>query len=201
MTAYCDFSDMPTDTCAHCSSAAPDKLAAIRSLALELMGEHGLLEKGWRFSFDNTHRRVAVCKYAPKLINFSKKWQDMPLEKVRNTILHEVAHALVGPGHGHGLVWQRQAIAIGCDGKRCVSGTDDYAPKGAWVGTCPGCREQIDQTRAPLNVKACASCCRGRFNPQFVFQWTKNGAKAPMPARFQENMKFIESKYKTKLSV
>jgi SNF2 family DNA or RNA helicase len=32
-----------------------------------------------------------------------------------NTIRHEVAHAIVGPGHGHNEVWADKAREIGCD--------------------------------------------------------------------------------------
>lgn len=35
------------------------------------------------------------------------------IEEVKNTILHEIAHALVGLGHGHNKIWQQKAIEIG----------------------------------------------------------------------------------------
>ena len=34
-----------------------------------------------------------------------------------DTILHEMAHALVGQVHGHDAVWQAQVL--GCSGRRC----------------------------------------------------------------------------------
>ena len=35
-------------------------------------------------------------------------WSD-----IRDTLLHEIAHAIVGPGHGHDAVWQTAARRIG----------------------------------------------------------------------------------------
>ena len=41
-------------------------------------------------------------------------WSD-----IRDTLLHEIAHAIVGPGHGHDALWQTAARRIGCTAKRC----------------------------------------------------------------------------------
>ena len=40
-------------------------------------------------------------------------------EEIDDTLLHEIAHALVGKAHGHDQVWQAKAVALGCSGKRC----------------------------------------------------------------------------------
>ncbi len=45
------------------------------------------------------------------------------VERVRLTILHEVAHALT-EGHGHDAVWKAKLLEIGGDGKRCYSSSD-----------------------------------------------------------------------------
>lgn len=33
-----------------------------------------------------------------------------------DTVAHEVAHALVGPAHGHDAVWRRKAVELGGSG-------------------------------------------------------------------------------------
>ena len=48
--------------------------------------------------------------------------------EVRETILHEIAHARVGASHGHDAVWQAEARRIGSTGRRLV---DPHAP---WRG-------------------------------------------------------------------
>jgi predicted SprT family Zn-dependent metalloprotease len=50
-----------------------------------------------------------------------------------DTITHEVAHAIVGPKHGHDAVWARQHRAMGGNGQRCFQHTDDNAP---YQATC-----------------------------------------------------------------
>jgi hypothetical protein len=42
-----------------------------------------------------------------------------PWDIVRLTVRHEAAHALVGPGHGHSVVWKRQARALGVNPAAC----------------------------------------------------------------------------------
>lgn len=87
----------------------------IREMAEWEMGRHGLIAAGWRFEFDNAMTRAACCHYYTKKITMSKrlvdKWSDA---EVYDTILHEIAHALVGNQHGHNDVWKDMARRIGC---------------------------------------------------------------------------------------
>ena len=41
-------------------------------------------------------------------------WSD-----IRDTLLHEIAHAIVGLGHRHDAVWQTAAWRIGCTAPTC----------------------------------------------------------------------------------
>lgn len=59
-----------------------------------------------------------------KVVELSTKLvQINDVERVRLTILHEVAHALT-EGHGHDYVWKAKLLEIGGDGKRCYSSSD-----------------------------------------------------------------------------
>jgi hypothetical protein len=40
------------------------------------------------------------------------------LDDIKNTILHEIAHAIVGENHGHRQVWQEKAIELGVKFRR-----------------------------------------------------------------------------------
>lgn len=113
------------------------ELTAAKTLALTLMGEHDLISKGWTFKFDGAERRMGLCSYGPKSISISRHYANAATEaEVRNTILHEIAHALVGPYEvdrnnriisqngrmkksGHGYQWKSKARSIGCTGDRC----------------------------------------------------------------------------------
>ena len=44
-----------------------------------------------------------------------KEREVKSLDFILDTIRHEIAHALVGPGHGHSIVWQHAAKQVGAD--------------------------------------------------------------------------------------
>ena len=96
------------------------ELNVVRMLADKLLDEHGLIEKGWRFSFDRAKRRAGSCKFSKKEITIAKAYaEQQEVMEIRNTILHEIAHALVGSQHGHSQIWRKKAREIGCDASRC----------------------------------------------------------------------------------
>lgn len=88
-------------------------------VARELMNTHGLTSGGWKFSIDRAKTRCGACDYDHKVISLSRHYvQDtsVPFSDIKNTILHEIAHALAGDEAGHGPYWKQVAQAIGCDG-------------------------------------------------------------------------------------
>ena len=96
------------------------ELNVVKILADKLLDEHGLIEKGWRFSFDRAKRRAGSCKFSKKEITIAKAYaEQQEVMEIKNTILHEIAHALVGPQHGHSQIWRKKAKEIGCDASRC----------------------------------------------------------------------------------
>ena len=96
------------------------ELNLVKILADKLLDEHGLIEKGWRFSFDRAKRRAGSCKFSKKEITIAKAYAEQQERmEIKNTILHEIAHALVGSQHGHSQIWRKKAKEIGCDASRC----------------------------------------------------------------------------------
>lgn len=88
-------------------------------LAHKLMDKYGLIEKGWRFAIDRAKMRCGQCDFDKKVISLSKYYisdKKIPYSDIKNTILHEIAHALAGDAAAHGPVWKSTAVAIGCDG-------------------------------------------------------------------------------------
>lgn len=94
------------------------RMESILKLALGLMHEHGL--KKWYFDFDHSTRRAGCCNYREKRISISFELARNGSDAdIRDTILHEIAHALVGKKYNHDTVWKEKAREIGCSGKRC----------------------------------------------------------------------------------
>jgi predicted SprT family Zn-dependent metalloprotease len=118
----------------------------IEQLAHDLMAEHGLTALGWRFKWDNSKNRGGQCRFNKREIGLSKPIFSLPQNQhgARNTILHEIAHALAGPSAGHGPQWRRQARAIGCTAERCH--TLEVIFK--YLGSC-GCGEVHKRQRLP----------------------------------------------------
>jgi SNF2 family DNA or RNA helicase len=72
----------------------------------------------WRIRLTNDADAgfLGMCVHKDKTIILNAHHIDIHgAAEVRNTILHEVAHAIVGPGHGHNDTWAAKAKEIGCD--------------------------------------------------------------------------------------
>ena len=111
------------------------RLGTIARYAERLMASHGLT--GWSLQYDDASRRAGSCNPRLKVIGLSRLYcLHASPEEVRETILHEIAHALVGPGHGHDSVWKAAARALGCTGDRCHY--VEFAPP-RYLVSCPRC--------------------------------------------------------------
>jgi len=100
----------------------PMKLSEAEELICELMERHELFDECWSYQFDAASVRFGECRQRDKVLSFSKKLVYLNHESdVRDTILHEIAHALVGTGHGHSEVWSRKCVEIGVSPNRYYS--------------------------------------------------------------------------------
>ena len=95
------------------------RLGEVAAQARELMERNGLVD--WSFRFNGAQKKLGVCRYGEKLILLSRGHTlDGTPEQVTDTILHEIAHALVGPGAGHGPAWKAVARRLGATPKSCA---------------------------------------------------------------------------------
>jgi len=129
-----------------------------RQLARRLIDEQGLTD--WQFGFDRARRRFGCCRPRQKLITLSRPLTELnDLAEVRDTLLHEIAHAL-SPG-GHTAAWRRVCIAIGAQPRRCFSSTMVKLPEIKWshhyVATCI-CPVQHVRKRKPTLKYVCRGC-------------------------------------------
>ena len=110
-----------------------------QNMAEALMKSHGLSD--WRFSFDRARRRFGACRPATKEISLSKHLTLMNDEsQVRETILHEIAHALT-PGDGHGRRWKKMCLAVGAKPVRCFTTEEVAVPAQKPSRYEMGCRQ------------------------------------------------------------
>ncbi|MBM6400249.1 SprT-like domain-containing protein [Phycicoccus sonneratiae] len=150
------------------------------AMGRRLMREHGL--DGWTLVADRAKTRAGVCRFARRQIGISGPLTALHSEEdVRDTVLHEIAHALVGPEHGHDAVWRATAVRIGCTGERCVPADAPRVP-GDWVGRCPAGHERT-RHRAPTRLMSCGRCSR-RFDTAHLFTWSFRGGPATLPPSY-----------------
>ena len=99
---------------------------------------------------------LGLCVYKDKSIILNAFHVDIhPYDEVVNTIRHEVAHAIVGPGYGHSDTWADKAREVGCDNTQPCSHLDlpehiiDAIRSGATVEMTVEVKEVVNVIRTP----------------------------------------------------
>ena len=134
-------------------------LISARHLAIDLMRRHGLAE--WSFAFDHARRRFGSCRYASKTITLSRPLTFLNSEEqVRDTLLHEIAHALA-PGDGHGRRWKAACVRIGAKPVRCYTDRTVVSPPRQPAPYLLGCRRcdwWVERRRVTRRKLVCREC-------------------------------------------
>lgn len=132
---------------------------AARELALDLMRRHGLAE--WGFGFDRAKRRFGACRWRERRITLSRTLAFLnPEAQVRDTLLHEIAHALT-PGEGHGPRWRAKCVELGATPTRCYTDDEVVSPPrraARFTLACPRCGWRVDRRRRTRERLVCRGC-------------------------------------------
>lgn len=139
-----------------------DRFEVTSTIARHTMNTFGL--STWVFKFDRAKARCGYCNFATKTISLSKYYvsnPDVTQESLKNTILHEVAHALAGWQAGHGLQWQQVCKSIGLNNPTRLCDFPTAAqPK--WLITCKcnprGTYRYRLTTRIKTHQQKCHKC-------------------------------------------
>lgn len=139
-------------------------LSEVETLAVSLMCKHGLLDKGWYFEFDNAVKRFGVCKFRSKCISLSKKMCELNgVDKVKDTILHEIAHAIAGHKAGHGSEWKKICVQIGAKPERCYNSDETNMVELKYYAVCGACGAVHQKARLKLkHVRRSCKCQTGK---------------------------------------
>jgi predicted SprT family Zn-dependent metalloprotease len=145
-----------------------------RTLAQALIDQYADLS-GWTVELSSrAARTLGLCVYSRKVIRLSQRFIELnDVPPVIEAVRHEIAHARVGPGHGHDAVWKRMAVLVGAKPVRCAR--DAVLPPGRWSAVCPTCSQVFFRYRRPAPARRywCRTCGPQRgllhFATQLVF--------------------------------
>lgn len=148
------------------------ELGEVEEMARRLMSQHGLGD--WHFKFDRARKRAGACSSSRRTISLSRALMELfSVDDVQETILHEIAHALVGDRHGHDVVWRAKARQLGATGRARLPAHLPAVP-GRWVGRCPNGHEVHRHRRPSPRPVSCARCSP-RPDRRFLIVWEERG--------------------------
>jgi SprT protein len=144
------------------------------TLARELMAQHGLGHL--RFEWHASNKAMGICHHvrcAPFWVwTCAKITLSLGLVQVndeaiiRNTILHEIAHAKAGHKAGHGPLWKLAAIGVGAKpNATCGLGVNSVPTNIKAI--CPLCSQVHYFCRMPRKTKYCV-CQKARLRSAWV---------------------------------
>lgn len=149
----------------------------------DLMDHHGLQD--WEIRIGSAKRLAGSCNYRKRLITLSyeihKEW---PMDQIRDTILHEIAHALTPRDKGHGKDWKAKCVEIGANPTRCYDSATLPTPEGGWTLSCGECGMDGGTRHRRMRNATWSSC-----NHVVLYRRTGEPASAAQPYGYPESAK------------
>jgi len=151
-------------------------------MALELMEKHGLIKAGWEFVWGNGKHRLGCAgrrmrrdpragyMYTVSCISISRHLVALnPASIVRDTILHEIAHALAGVEHGHDHVWKAVCRKIGAEPTR-LAGEEVRVVQPRYAIRCLSCDQVVGRRHRRVSPSRLSNAHCGACGPQSTGQ-------------------------------
>ena len=154
-------------------------------IANELIRRHLELSMFWSFRYSNAKRYFGCCRY--KILVFKGGELTIPggeiilsrpltalnsRAQVVDTLLHEISHAICGPGIGHSKAWKETAKKLGCRPERCCDTTKLILPPPRYIAECPNCGRQKGFER--VRSISCSKCDNEKYNPAYRMVFRRN---------------------------
>ncbi len=127
-------------------------------LGRKYLDHHGL--DNWEIGFQNKYQHhLATTFHVPKIIKFTKWYVEYnSYKEIYQTLLHEIAHALVGMGLGHGAVWKAKALEIGVVNPSAFKDRSTFNMRPAkYTGKC-NCYSKFTAQRKRKTNGVCRTC-------------------------------------------
>lgn len=113
-----------------------EKFKMVLERSADLFLENGLSD--WKFKMNNSRSNLAETFHSDKTISFSKSFLLVAdKEQFEGVTLHEIAHALLGPGFGHGDEFIAKCTEISPNADYAKISTN--VPIRRYILTCPSC--------------------------------------------------------------
>ncbi|WP_445716530.1 hypothetical protein [Flavobacterium sp.] len=93
------------------SRAHKEKLLQVLYLTEELLVKYKIPDT--QFFFANHFNAIGIAYSDNRISLLIEEALKTSIEDFKNTILHEIAHILVGVENGHNIIWQKKAIELG----------------------------------------------------------------------------------------
>jgi len=138
----------------------------------------------WIFKWTNHKTSLGVCSYrrnSTKYIGLSKWLIENSKESLstwRNTVLHEIAHAIDYERRGksdHSYTWKHIARSIGCDAERTTKVSfDGNAVVSKYTLICDTCGYKKPSHKIKRRKSSCGKCHPRKYDVNFILRQVQN---------------------------
>lgn len=114
----------------------------------------------WGFCFNNKKTSLGLCYYRQQRIEVSRHHLNSTDAEVKNTVLHEIAHALCfihNQERGHGYNWKRWCVKVGAKPTRCGS-SSGMTYKYSYY--CRNCNKIVHRSHRQVRANYICSKCK-----------------------------------------
>lgn len=170
----------------------------VRDMALEYMEKdwgykgvtYNMKKMGWKFAFNDRKTALGLCSYRRRTVYLSTFFIEngsREMKMWKNTMIHEIAHAInrqLG-GRQHDWQWRDIFVKNGGDGNRtnCDTEFDDLIanPVSKYTTVCPNGHTRPSHKKSRTIAEgrlACTKCCNelanGKFDSRFKLKQIQN---------------------------